>query len=120
MARGFSYTPPVTRPAPEKSSDAEVLLRLEVQVPPEKREDFLAFCRRAFPVYESIGGCRMALYEDRDRPGCFDELGWYATAEDLDRAETALREDPVQAALIRQWRGLLSAPPKVSIHRRST
>lgn len=35
---------------------------LEVEVLQESRAAFIDFCRRAFPVYESIGGTRMALY----------------------------------------------------------
>ncbi|TPW21901.1 MAG: hypothetical protein FD126_215 [Elusimicrobia bacterium] len=100
--------------------DASVVLHLEVSVAEGRREDFLDFCRRAFPVYESVGGCRMALYEDPAKPGRFFETGYYAAPADYARAERALEEDPVQAALIKEWRGLLAAPPRVSVvHRRA-
>lgn len=105
-------TPPVA------IADAGVVLHLDVTVEERRREDFLAFCRRAFPVYESVGGCAMALYEDPARPGRFFETGYYRTEADYARAERALEEDPVQAALIKEWRALLSAPPHVSVVRR--
>lgn len=103
---------------PEAIADAAVVLHLRVEVAPDKRAAFLEFCRRAFPVYESVGGTRMALYEDPARPGLFDEVAYYASDEDLRRSEAALESDPVQAALIREWRTLLKAPPQVGVVRR--
>ena len=105
-------------PAPELIAQAEVVLHLNVEVSPENRERFLDFCRRAFPVYESVGGAAMALYEDLAAPGRFDEVGYYRTEEDYRRGEAAIKDDPVQAALIREWRGLLESPPKVTVQRR--
>lgn len=102
-------------PGPKALSEAGVVLHLEVEVPAERREAFRAFCRRAFPVYESVGGCRMALYEDPAKPGRYFETGYYAAMEDYRRAERALTEDPAQAALIKEWRALLSGPPRVSV-----
>ena len=99
-----------------KITDAKVVLHLRIEVAPSKRAQFLAFCRKAFPVYESVGGCRMALYEDQMRPGHFDEVGYYETNADFRRGETAIRKDPVQAALIQEWRALLKSPPQVSVH----
>ncbi|MBI5594924.1 MAG: hypothetical protein HY928_02420 [Elusimicrobia bacterium] len=98
---------------------AEVVLHLLIEVAPEKRAAFLAFCRRAFPVYESGGGCRMALYEDLSAPGRFDEVGYYLTQADYERGEKAIQEDPAQAALIKEWRSLLKGPPKVSVVKRT-
>lgn len=104
--------------APETLGEAEVVLHLEVEVASERRADFLDFCRRAFPVYEGTGGLAMALYEDRDRPGRFDEVGYYRSLPDYERSERAIREDPAQAALIQEWRALLQGPPKVRVVRR--
>lgn len=105
---------------PRAISDAEVVLHLEVEVAAGRREDFLEFCRRAFPVYESVGGCRMALYEDPAKPGRFFETGYYRAEADYARAERALTGDPAQAALIKEWRALLSAPPRVVVvHRQA-
>ena len=103
---------------PSAIADADVVLHLEVEVAAGRRQDFLDFCRRAFPVYESVGGCRMALYEDPAKPGHFFETGYYRTADDYARAERALEDDPAQAALIKEWRALLAAPPRVSVVRR--
>lgn len=103
---------------PETITDAAVVLHLEVEVDAPRRGDFLDFCRRAFTVYESVGGCRMALYEDSAKTGRFFETGYYRTEADYARAERALEADPVQAALIKEWRALLSAPPRVSVVRR--
>lgn len=99
---------------PERIDDAEIVLHLEIEVAPTNRERFLEFCRRAFPVYESVGGTKMALYEDRTVPGRFDEVGYYRSAEDYRRGEDAIRNDPAQSALIREWRALLKGPPKVT------
>lgn len=103
---------------PETIEEAGVVLHLEVEVAEGDRARFLDFCRRAFPVYESVGGCRMALYEDRSARGRFDEVGYYAAEGDLERAEAALRDDPTQAALIKEWRSLLKGAPKVTVYRR--
>ena len=105
---------------PEAIADAQVVLHLEVEVSPVRRDDFLEFCRRAFPVYESVGGCRMALYEDPAKPGRFFETGYYRAEADYARAERALEEDPAQASLIKEWRALLAGPPRVSVVRRIT
>ena len=99
--------------------DAEVVLNLEIEVPLENRERFFDFCRRAFPVYESAGACRMALYEDASHPGRFNEIGYYPTMDDYKRGEDALKSDPAQARLIEEWRALLSGPPKVTIGRKT-
>ncbi len=104
---------------PDAIAEAEVVLHLEVEAAVGRREDFLDFCRRAFPVYESVGGCRMALYEDPAKAGRFFETGYYRTEADYARAERALEADPAQAALIREWRALLAGPPRVSVVRRT-
>jgi|CXWL01.1.fsa_nt_gi hypothetical protein len=100
---------------PEFISDAEVILHLNVEVSEAKRTQFLDFCRRAFPIYESIGGNRMFLYEDTSNPGHFDEVGYYRTADDLRRSEDAIKKDPVQVELIREWRALLNSSPRVTV-----
>lgn len=96
--------------------EARVVLRLRVKVSPAKRAAFLAFCARAFPVYESVGGLQMALYEEKE--GRFDEVAYYATPADHARSERALEEDPAQRALIAEWRALLEGPPEVLVERR--
>ena len=105
--------------APKLLDDAQVILHLEVEVAPENRARFLDFCRRAFPIYESTGGNRMALYEDISRPGFFNEVGYYRTLEDYRRGESAVKSDPIQAALIAEWRALLNTAPKVSVYRKT-
>lgn len=102
-------------PAPAALDDAQVVLHLQVTAAPGRREEFLAFCRRAFPVYESIGGLRMALYEDAGDANRFDEAGYYRTMEDYRRSTAALESDPAQAALIKEWRSLLAGPPEVRV-----
>lgn len=105
----------MTRNAPKTLEESEVILRLGVEVAEDNRPRFLAFCERAFPIYESYGGCRMMLYADNAHPGRFDEVGYYATLEDYRRSEKAIEEDPVQAGLIKEWKTLLEKPPTVSI-----
>lgn len=102
-------------PPPWLIEDAAVVLHLHVEVAQEKRKQFFDFCHRAFPIYESIGGNRMFLYEDASAPGHFDEVGYYRTQDDYRRSEDAIKNDPVQAKLISEWRSLLSSPPKVTI-----
>ncbi len=72
--------------APFLINEAEVVLNLESEAAPENRERLLAFCRRAFPIYESLGG------------------------------EAAIKDDPIQSALIAEWRALLKTPPRVSVY----
>ncbi len=98
--------------------EAAVVVRLELLVAPENRARFLEFCRRAFPLYESVGGTTMLLYEREGEPGRFDELACYASEEDRARSERALEQDPAQRRLIEEWRGLLAAPPRVVVTRR--
>ena len=98
--------------------DADIVLNLEIEVPLENRERFFDFCRRAFPIYESVGGNRMILYEDASRSGRFNEVGYYRTMEDYKRGEDAINNDPAQARLIAEWRALLSGPPKATVYRK--
>ena len=60
----------------------------------------------------------MALYEDRAQPSHFDEVGYYASEEDYERSEKAIEEDPVQRALLEEWKSLLAGPPTVRIDKR--
>ena len=99
--------------------DAEVVLNLEIEVSLAHRERFFDFCRRAFPVYEGVGGNRMVLYEDAARPGRFNEAGYYRTMADYKRGEDAIKNDPAQARLIAEWRSLVSGTPKVTIYRKA-
>lgn len=108
------------KPAPDRLADAEAVLYLEIDVEDPNRERFLDFCRRAFPVYESVGGTRMALYEHEVRPGRFVEVGYYRSLEDYRRSEAALEQDPRQAALLKEWRGLLKEAPRVALFKRVT
>lgn len=97
-----------------QTEDAEVVITLEIQVAPADAEPLRAFCREAFPVYESVGGLKMVLYEDPKTPGRFQEVCYYRTAADCARSEAALESDPRQADCIRRWKALLAAPPKVT------
>ncbi len=98
----------------EKIEEAEAILHLEVEVAQENRARFLDFCRKAFPVYESVGGTKMVLYEDKQKTGHFNEVAYYRTTADFQRSEDAIKNDPVQSALIKEWRSLLKNPPKVT------
>ena len=100
---------------PHRLDDAAVVLHLLVEVPPGGEGALRAFCERAFPVYESVGGCRMVLYQDAHDPVRFDEVGYYRTLEDYRRSEAALTSDPQHAAFIAEWRQLLAAPPVVKL-----
>jgi hypothetical protein len=104
--------------SPQKIEETEVVLHLLIEVAPEDRSLLLDFCRKAFPVYESIGGLRMALYADARDPNRFDEVGYYRSMDDYRRSEAALDADPEHAALIREWRALLKGPPAVSLFTR--
>ena len=82
--------------------EATVVLHLEIEIAEENRSKFFDFCRRAFPIYESVGGCKMALYENKSNPGRFDEVGYYKTLENYQRGEYAIKNDPLQSALIKE------------------
>ena len=99
-------------------STAAVVLHLRIKTRAKDRARLRAFCRRAFPVYESVGGTRMELYEDLFAPGSFDEVGYYRALRDYRRSERAIRVDPAQRRLIAEWRALLLGPPEVSVFRR--
>lgn len=96
--------------------EAEVVLNLELEVAPENRQRLLEFCRRAFPIYESGGGTLMMLYEDVANPERFNEVGYYRTWSEYKQGEAAIKNDPVQSALIAEWRVLLKQPPRVSVY----
>ncbi len=104
------------RPAPSAIDEAQVVLNLELEVAPENRQRLLDFCRRAFPVYESLGGSLFVLYEDAASPERFNEVGYYRTGADYKRGEAAIKNDPVQSVLIAEWRSLLKQPPRVSVY----
>lgn len=104
----------MSSPRPETIEEAEVVLHLEVDVVGENHAAFIDFCRRAFPIYESLGGNRMVLYEDKKNSNRFNEIAYYRTEADFQRGEYAVVHDPVQSALIKEWRSLLKGPPKVT------
>lgn len=101
---------------PSVIEEAGTVLHLEIKIPERNRAKFLEFCRRAFPVYESVGGTKMVLYEDPSRPGCFNEVAYYRTSGDYERSSGAVENDPVQAGLIKEWRSLMDEPPRVTVY----
>lgn len=104
---------------PTAIGEAAVVLLLEIEVGEARRQTLRDFCEHAFPIYESLGGCHMQLYEDRAKRGRFVEIGYYRSEADYERAERAIKEDPVQSGLIEEWRGLLTEAPKVLVLRNS-
>ncbi|MBI4055135.1 MAG: hypothetical protein HY402_03265 [Elusimicrobia bacterium] len=100
--------------------DVEVVLYLEVEVEELNRKKFLEFCKKAFPIYESSGGTKMMLYEDINKPGHFNEVGYYKSLKDYKRSEKAIQSDPAQSKLIQEWKSILKGPPKVSIYQKRT
>lgn len=95
--------------------NTEVVLYLGITVKPENRQKFLDFCKRAFPIYESLGNNKMVLYENIKNLNQFEEVGYYLTLDDYKRAEQAIETDPIQSNLIKEWRLLLADPPSVKI-----
>ena len=98
--------------------DAEVVLHLHIRVGTESLLAFKSYLEEAFPVFEAASDCRGIVYACTDDPECFDEVFYYRTAEDYERAERALSEDPRQRALIERWRSLIEGPPRVEVCRR--
>lgn len=89
------------------------LITLSYRVAPEQRELLLAFLRRAFPRYESPGGLRMGLYEDRKEPNRFLELVAYSDEASYAADQKRIEQEPEMQALLAEWRALLDGSLEV-------
>ncbi len=98
--------------------EAAVVLHLHIRVQAEHRQAFFAYVQDAFPVFEAQGDCRGVVYAVAGDPEAYDEVFYYRTEEAYQAGERAIREDPVQVALLQRWRALIAGPPTVVVHRR--
>ncbi|HEY9842174.1 MAG: hypothetical protein ACAI44_06825 [Candidatus Sericytochromatia bacterium] len=99
-------------------SEAAVVLHLHIRVQPEKLTEFWDYVQQAFPVFEARGDCKGMVYAEGDEPGCFDEVFYYQSEAAYLAGEKAIRENPVEIALLAQWRSLLAEAPRVEVQRR--
>lgn len=96
---------------------AGIELHLRIRVKSGDRDAFFTFLRRAVPFYESPGGIRIRLLEDRDSPERFIEVVEYATERAYRDDQRRVEEDPEMKAYLSRWRGLLAEPPVVEVYR---
>ena len=96
---------------------AAVELHLRIRVASGDRDAFLAFLRGAVPFYESPGGIRIRLLEDRDDPERFVEVVESATERAYLDDQKRVEEDPEMKAYLSRWRELLAEPPTVEVYR---
>ena len=93
-------------------------LHLRVRVAPENRAAFDAFLREAIPFYESPGGIRIRLLEDRTDPTRLIEVVEYDSREAYERDQKRVESDPRMKVYLERWRALLEGPPVVEVYAR--
>lgn len=99
---------------------ARIELHLRIRASAGRREDLIGFLRRAIPFYESPGGIRIRLLEDRSDPDRFIEVVEYAGEEAYRRDERRVASDPEMRRWLDEWRALLAEPPVVEVYRDAT
>ncbi len=92
-------------------------LHLRVRVKPGRRADFLVFLREATPFYESPGGIRIRLLEDRSDDHRFIEVVEYADEGAYARDQGRVEQDLVMRGYLERWRALLAEGPGVEVYR---
>jgi hypothetical protein len=94
-----------------------VILHLHIVPAAGRRDDLLAFLRRARPYYESPGGIRMRLLESQDGPDALIEVVEYDTVSDYEEDDERVKNDVQTKELLEEWRSLLAGPPRVEVYR---
>lgn len=94
-----------------------VVLDLDITVSHARLDEFMAFLRRAIPVYEQPGGIRVTLLCDDQRVDRYIERIEYVDRAAFDLDQRRVGEDPQMKALLAEWRCLLEAPPTVRVYR---
>lgn len=97
-----------------------IQIHLHIRVAPNRHEEFLAFCRRAFPVYEGDNDLRMELLRVDGSDDAFLEIVHYDSEEKYIEDQARIDSDPTNQALLAEWRSLLSEPPTVVVLRAQT
>jgi quinol monooxygenase YgiN len=93
-----------------------IQLHLRIRVESSRRADFLAFLKRAIPVYERPGGIRIELVQDMNAPDRLIEVVHYADRATFDADQVRVETDPENIALLAEWRTLLAEPPIVEFY----
>ena len=91
-------------------------LHLRIRVPPERRRAFDAFLAEAAAYYESPGGIRIRLLENRSDPADLLEIVEYESMEVFDADQRRVENDPVMRGYLARWRALLDGPPVVEVY----
>ncbi len=94
-----------------------VQIHLHIRVAPERQQELLAFCRRAFPIYEGDNHLRMELLRVEGSEDAFLEIVHYESEEKYVEDQARIDSDPTNQALLAEWRSLLSEPPTVVVLR---
>lgn len=100
-----------------RSEHAPIELHLRVQIPAGTRDRFFTFLHEAIPFYESPGGIRVRLLEDKSDEHRFIEVIEYDSQESFDRDDLRVREDPEMKSMLERWRALLEQPPVVEVYK---
>lgn len=94
-------------------------LHLRIRVSHVRRAEFDAFLREAIPFYESPGGIRVRVLEDRDDPTRLIEVVEYASRADFERDQLRVEQDPRMKGYLERWRALLDGAPVVEVYGRT-
>jgi len=94
-----------------------VQIHLHLRVAPERQQEFVAFCRRAFPIYEGDNDLRMELLRVEGSDDAFLEIVHYESEEKYVEDQARIDSDPTNQALLAEWQSLLSEPPTVVVLR---
>jgi RimJ/RimL family protein N-acetyltransferase/quinol monooxygenase YgiN len=94
-------------------------LHLRIRVLPQNRAAFDAFLREAIPFYESPGGIRIRLIEDKADATRLIEVVEYASAEVFEADQRRVENDATMREYLARWRALLDGPPVVEVYRRA-
>jgi quinol monooxygenase YgiN len=94
-----------------------IQLHLRIRVANAKRDEFLAFLREAIPYYESPGGIRVRLLEDRSDSQRFIELVEYADDATYEADQVRVERDSLMKEYLARWRALLDGPPVLEAYR---
>lgn len=94
-----------------------VQIHLHLRVVPERQQEFLAVCRRAFPIFEGDNDLRMELLRVEGSEDAFLEIVHYESEEKYVEDQARIDSDPTNQALLAEWRSLLSEPPTVVVLR---
>lgn len=96
---------------------AAVVLRLNFQVPPEKRPLLLRYVQDAFPVFEADGKSKGMVYVADDEPQRYDEVFYYQTEDAFQASGKATSENSDWRKLLERKRAFVEGKTQVEVFR---